>query len=418
MNRQERKARLRELQNWVEEQNREFQDEPFPDEIQNAWEANNRELTEHTIILRELEERDERVARASGAFRGGPTNTPEVLRNTDRVYDWCASQGMIRRDDGNLSFGRYLRGIATGNWDGAEAERGLLEGTSTAGGVLVPTPLAANIIDKARNATRVFQAGAVTVPMKAQTLKVPRLTVDNTPAWHSEAGSLSPADLTFDSVTFTAQTLARVIKLSVELFEDADPSAQSVIENSFAKQIALEVDRVALRGSGTSPEPRGVLNQTGVTTTTHGANGSTIGSPVAAGVMNWEFLGQATGIVRGQNFEPNAHIMAPRTLQSLSLVRDTTNQFLRPPPLLDNIERLTTNQIPITLTVGTSTDCSEVYTADWTQLMVGMRTEFNLQFLRERFLADTLEYAFLAYLRADIQLSQPKAFNVDTGVRS
>src|SRR6266545_1978908 len=272
--------------------------------------------------------------------------------------------------------------------------------TSTAGGVLVPTPLAANIIDKARNATRVFQAGAVTVPMKAQTLKVPRLTVDNTPAWHSEAGSLSPADLTFDSVTFTAQTLARVIKLSVELFEDADPSAQSVIENSFAKQIALEVDRVALRGSGTSPEPRGVLNQTGVTTTTHGANGSTIGSPVAAGVMNWEFLGQATGIVRGQNFEPNAHIMAPRTLQSLSLVPDTTNQF------------------PITLTVGTSTDCSEVYTADWTQLMVGMRTEFNLQFLRERFLADTLEYAFLAYLRADIQLSQPKAFNVDTGVRS
>jgi len=224
--------------------------------------------------------------------------------------------------------------------------------------------------------------------------------------------------LTFDSVTFTAQTLARVIKLSVELFEDADPSAQSVIENSFAKQIALEVDRVALRGSGTSPEPRGVLNQTGVTTTTHGANGSTIGSPVAAGVMNWEFLGQATGIVRGQNFEPNAHIMAPRTLQSLSLVPDTTNQFLRPPPLLDNIERLTTNQIPITLTVGTSTDCSEVYTADWTQLMVGMRTEFNLQFLRERFLADTLEYAFLAYLRADIQLSQPKAFNVDTGVRS
>jgi hypothetical protein len=39
-------------------------------------------------------------------------------------------------------------------------------------------------------------------------------------------------------------------------------------------------------------------------------------------------------------------------------------------------------------------------------------------FLRERFIADALQYAFLAYLRADIQLAQPTAFVVDTGVRT
>ena len=36
----------------------------------------------------------------------------------------------------------------------------------------------------------------------------------------------------------------------------------------------------------------------------------------------------------------------------------------------------------------------------------------------ERYLADNLQYAFLAYLRADIQLAQPTAFVVDTGVRT
>jgi hypothetical protein len=49
--------------------------------------------------------------------------------------------------------------------------------------------------------------------------------------------------------------------------------------------------------------------------------------------------------------------------------------------------------------------------------MIGIRTQFNLQFLRERYLADNLQNAFLAYLRADVQLAQP-AFVVDTGVRA
>jgi hypothetical protein len=49
---------------------------------------------------------------------------------------------------------------------------------------------------------------------------------------------------------------------------------------------------------------------------------------------------------------------------------------------------------------------------------VGIRTDFRLRFLGERYLADNLQYAFLAYLRADVQLAQPTAFAVDTGVRT
>jgi HK97 family phage major capsid protein len=66
--------------------------------------------------------------------------------------------------------------------------------------------------------------------------------------------------------------------------------------------------------------------------------------------------------------------------------------------------------------VGTSTDTSEVYTAQWDQLLIGMRTSFMLLPLRERFI-DNGQYGFLAWLRADVQLAQPAAFVVDTGVR-
>jgi HK97 family phage major capsid protein len=202
-----------------------------------------------------------------------------------------------------------------------------------------------------------------------------------------------------------------VVTLSVELFEDADPSSEDVIARSFAAQMALELDRVALRGSGTPPEPRGVVNQTGVTLTTHGANGALI--------TNYDFHLDAVGAVRAANFEPNAQIQAPRTATSLSKLKEaTTNAYMAPPAGLAAIPRLNTKQVPINLTVGTSTDCSEIYTADWSNLMVGIKTDFQLLFLRERYIADTLSYAFLSYLRADIQLAQPTAFVVDTGVRT
>jgi hypothetical protein len=43
------------------------------------------------------------------------------------------------------------------------------------GGHLVPTALSSRVIDLARNQARVFQAGAITVPMGAQTLKLAKV---------------------------------------------------------------------------------------------------------------------------------------------------------------------------------------------------------------------------------------------------
>lgn len=360
--------------------------------------------------------RDDQLSelRASAARRATvpPVKGP-VLSREHSVVQWAHTRGLIQDGAPELSFDRYLRGIATGRWDGAEHERALAEGSLTAGGHLVPTPLAARVIDLMRNQTRTIEAGAVTVPMDAAIFKIARLSDEGASgtSWHAENAAVTDADMTFDNVTFTARTLTRLIKLSVELFEDSDPSAQDVIARAFAGQMAVEVDRVALRGTGTAPQPRGILNQSGITTTSHGANGSAIATATA---YDWHI--DARGVVEGNNFSPNAHIQAPRTSTSLRKLREaTTSAYLAPPPNM--LPMLTTKSVPINLTVGTSNDTSEIYTAQWDQLLIGIRTQFNLQFLRERFLADNLQYAFLAYLRMDVQLAQPSAFVVDVGVR-
>jgi hypothetical protein len=118
------------------------------------------EHRQHVIAEREAADeadrvRDEQIAelRATTARRTGPPPTRgPVLTRAQSVEDWARTRGLIP-DEEPLSFDRYLRGLATGNWDGAEHERALSEGTLTAGGHLVPTPLSARVIDLARNQT-------------------------------------------------------------------------------------------------------------------------------------------------------------------------------------------------------------------------------------------------------------------------
>ena len=314
-------------------------------------------------------ERDRQLAeiRAAATRRPGPAAPREpVLTREQSVYDWLQTRGAFDRyPDEPLSLQRYLRGMATGEWDGAEHERALAEATVGAGGALVPAPLSARVIDLMRARTVVLRAGGVTVPMTSQTLALARLTGEGTPVWKTEGANITAADLTFDRVTFTARTLVRRVDLSVELFEDADPSSEDVIARSFAGQMAVEVDRAALLGTGTAPEPRGVLNQTGVTLTDHGAAGSAI--------TNYDWWLDAIGAVRAAGFEPTAHVQAPRSSTSLSKLKEaTTNAYLTPPTGL--LPMLTTRSVPINITVGASTDTSYVFTAQWDQLMVGIRT--------------------------------------------
>lgn len=331
-----------------------------------------------------------------------PLKGAQTLTRAQSLGDYNRSNAVVRAEDEGLSFDKYMRGLVTGDWNGATQERALSEGSSTAGGHLVPTPIAQGVIDLARNQSRVIEAGALTVPMASSTLKIPRLTGDPSPAWRAENGPVNMNDMTFDAVTLTARSLSRGLVLSRELFEDCE--AGTVIAQAFAAAFATELDRAALRGSGVAPEPRGVLNTSGITVTNHGTNGTAVG---------YDFLLDAAGVVLANNFQPNAHIVAPRSATALGKAKDTAGNYLTAPSALLPI--LPTSQVPTSLTVGSATTASEIYTGAWSNLVIGLRQGFEIQFLDQRY-ADNGQVAFIAHLRADVAVLQPKAFAVDLGV--
>ena len=340
-----------------------------------------------------------------GNTRGYSEGKP--LTRSQSVEGYIRSRGLVREDEDHLDLRKYLRGLATGDWQGADRElRAMSEGVSASGGFLVPTILSSRIIDMVRNATRVIQAGATLVPMENRTLDVAKWAGDPTAAWHSENAAIAPSDGTLGKVTLAAQSLASNVEVSWELLEDA-PGVADQLAQAFASVFALKLDLGALYGSGVAPEPRGVKNTAGISTASMGANG--------AAITSYDTLVDAVGRLQDQNEEATGIIYAGRTARGLGKLKDSTGQPLRVPEILDGVSRFSTLQVPVINTQGTSSLASDIFTADWRQLLIGVRTQLRIMPLTDRY-ADLGQTGFVAWWRGDVAVARPKAFDVLTGV--
>src|SRR4051794_31888568 len=319
-------------------------------------------------------------------------------------------RGTERQATPELSLRKYLRGMVTGDWDGATAERrAMAEGVLGTGGYMLPAPLSAQIIDLARNQTRVLQAGAGLVPMPNKTLDMARWEQDPTATWHTENALIPASDATLGRVRLDAKALTTRVVASRELLEDA-PGIENELRNAFARQFALTVDYAALYGAGVDPEPRGVKNTAGITTINYGgANG---GVPISYGSVI-----DAIGALEDVNETPRGIIWSPRTGRTFARLTDSTGQPIQMPDVVANLPRYATAQVPNNLTLGTSTDTSDAFVADWSKLLVGVRTGLQIQVLTERY-SDAGQIGFLAWWRGDIAVARPKAFCVLKGIRA
>src|SRR5207247_8818606 len=128
-------------------------------------------------------------------------------------------------------------------------------------------------IDRLRAAVVTMRAGARTIPLTSDKTTVARLLTDPAAAWRSENGAVASSDPTFDGVVFTPRSLAVVTPVSRELLEDSI-NIEDMLTLAFVRSFAAELDRVALQGTGTPPQPKGVQNASGIGAVTMGVNGA------------------------------------------------------------------------------------------------------------------------------------------------
>lgn len=331
-----------------------------------------------------------------------------ALKQLRTMSDFQAHYGSKSGSE-NIELVDFFRGVA--NMPTTQAVRNALtEGTNSAGGFTLPNVVMPQILGALVPASSLLSAGMPIVPLDggAKTYTTAIMSGVPTAAWRLEGGTVAESDPVFSGAVAAPQSLSFFFKISRELFNDS-PNIQQVLLSAIGLAMAKELDRAGLRGTGTAPQPRGVLNTAGIQPVTNGANGATLASYA-------NLFSGAQALLQADAPMPTAAIMSPRSLIKLGGLADTTNQPLMVPSMLQPVKLLSTSQIPNNLTVGTSTDCSEIFMGDFTKMAMMLRESLSVQLLTELF-AGNGQLAFMCHCRADFAVMYPSAFAVITGIR-
>lgn len=139
--------------------------------------------------------------------------------------------------------------------------------TTATAGTIAPTDFRPDLFTSAlTNTAIVTRLGATTLTGLTGDVVIPRETGAPNVGWVNEDEALPTGNATFDSLTLTPHHVGVITELSRQLLQQSSPQVEQLVRNMMSRDVALEIDRAAIAGSGTGAEPLGVLNDAGVAT--------------------------------------------------------------------------------------------------------------------------------------------------------
>lgn len=378
----------------------------------NQFKASNSAKIED--LRSELKKTQDAVDEAAVQAAAHTMNTGEAIKSAEpAVY---AAAGMTRDElrqhyqaastsrDKDLSLAEIVRGIA-GMKTTDRAMAALSGGADSSGGFALPSVVMPRILDAMAEQSAILRAGARVLPLEQGAKSTTIAAVDTlpAPAWRQELGAVAESDPTFRGVALVPKSLACIVRVSRELIADS-PDFDRALRTAIGAAVAAEIDRVALVGSGTDPEPLGIFGTVGINT------GTQAGATFAWG----DVLAAAQKIAEAKGPKPTSMIISPRTHTGLASLADTTGQWLGAPPLLGQLNTIATVGVPNNL--GEDEDESLAFLGDFASVVLALRENMSVQRLVEAY-AKTGEIALLIHSRIDIGVQYPGALAVVSGVK-
>jgi len=165
------------------------------------------------------------------------------------------------------SFGEFLHAVRTNPEDKRLVRTGMLEGTDTAGGFLVPAEFANTIMMDSLETSVIRPNGAMVIPMRTDTLKIPKV-VDSSHSstlfggviayWLEETGTKTPTQPTFGQLQLIAKKLTGYTYASDELLADNAVGLEALLTRMFSGALSWYEDEAFINGNGVG-KPLGIL---------------------------------------------------------------------------------------------------------------------------------------------------------------
>lgn len=127
-----------------------------------------------------------------------------------------------------------------------------------------------DFIDVLRNASSVMQAGATMLTGLQGDVKIPKKTAASTAGWiATEGGASSESEPTFGQVTMSPKTVGAFTDITRLMMMQSSLDIENLVRNDLSTGIALAIDSGALSGSGSSGQPTGISNTSGINAPTN-----------------------------------------------------------------------------------------------------------------------------------------------------
>ena len=164
------------------------------------------------------------------------------------------SQTVEKVNSAGERFIRYGSGALT-----PDEKRDLSVGNATAGGSLVPTDMAAQVLVYERAFGVMRQLSNVFSTSTGDTFNLPRVTSFGTSGWVAEGNAFTESDPGLGSVSFSAYKGTHIAQISEELLQDSAFDVIALLSRIFGQNLGVLQNNAFVTGNGTG-RPTGIAN--------------------------------------------------------------------------------------------------------------------------------------------------------------
>ena len=258
-------------------------------------------------------------------------------------------------------------------------------GPTTSGNLVQTDLLDQDFIEFLRNRSVMIAAGVSVMTGLQGNVAIPRRSgVASTYYLSTQSTAITQSESTFDQVTMTPKNLAALSKYSRQTLLQATPGIEQLVRNDLVDGINVAMDLGILNGTGSGGQPTGIMGTSGIGSVAIGTNGGAITMETLVNLETELTIDNVPVDRSSINYITNAKVMG--NLKKLRaggstltdgpfLVNDNLVAIGRggTPSIVNGYPVYVTNQVPSTLTKGTSSGvCSAVLIGDFSQATVGM----------------------------------------------
>lgn len=372
-------------------------DPPAPDDEKTLDEAAGKIAKDIVakIGLDKVDELSKKVDRFIASSQPADAKLAKILNGKDYVKD----ADSLTKEEKIIGF---FHALVTNNQHALKA----LSETAADGGNLLPQDFMAELNRDLQDLV-VMRRVARIVPMRRNTMVIPRVTTAVKTYWTAENASKTTTTAQFTQDTLTAFKLAAILYASDELIEDSTSMGGfdivRMIINLFAESISMIEEDAFGQGNGTTA-PLGIET----------ARAATTFASIAAAGQNFDDIIRLEYALKAQYRANAAFIAHDQAVRNMRLLKDGNNRYLwqdavapGQPATFHGYPVYTMNTVPHTV----------IYFGDWKRgYWIGDRQQMTVKITQDSETAFTKDQTAIRVVeRVGAQVVNPSALKALTG---